>query len=919
MSNGTPQNTCYVVHSGARQQNSDWDPAENGGVVLDTPLDPDKPPDPFALLERTQTQKVRALSAAGQLQALEELQSSRWSDPYAASKALRSSFRKDKKVRVASEGRAEGVRAKYALGDRVTKEDLRTPAREVLDQESREWEEAQRERGRREEIRLGKRRRESDQVGWREEEKASTSAGSLSRREKTTSSSSRNFASRHPSDRPIKSLPTKKPSKAVQSLAKTLALNSAIKADPFRLEASTGKLKSLHTWQLPNPQSKPMIQMVSEISQSTIDIRAARASASFSSLVIQAALYNAQESEVRDRVRSVLEKDSAFAKRRRPYLSRQERLEQGLQMTRRLIELRDEQGWSHAEFTQATSLADEALPLHLHEVAFIPVIASQGSDEQQRIWLPQASAHAILGAYLQTELGHGSNVQQLETTATFDSAKDEFIINSPTVTSTKWWIGALGLLATHGAVQARLIINGKDLGPHLFLMQLRCLDTHQTLPGVTIGEIGPKIHGGYNTVDNGWASFDNVRVPRNQMLSRFAQVARDGSYKKPPHSKLSYGGMIFIRAQMIGGLASALAKAATISTRYLHIRRQSPIKPLLNPLPEQILYTSMSQQLQRGDTTLLAETHAVSSGLKSYVTAHVIEGIETVRRAMGGHGFLDAAGVGKIYAQNLPSATYEGDNFILNLQVARAALKTLASLRSNPSTQLSPSTAYLSSLRSRASRTALILDSSTWLSRPLQLHVISLRAALQVERLERLLASGKPFSQLSHECVSVSTAIVEAFLMSRTMAAVEDAGLLMRGVGPAERKVMDLLVDFYNLITIEAALSDLLEFEIIKPVPPTASAADVLSGPVQTLRDQIDLLALKLLPESIGLTDAFGFSDWDLGSELGKYDGRAYESLLEKAKLDLDMNVGNSTHRQKLYENEIRPILMRGKTTSSKL
>ena len=86
--------------------------------MLDAPFDPDKPPDAFAALERTEVKKVRALSAAGQLHALEELQDARWSDPYGASKALRSSFRKEKTARVASEGRAEGVRAKYGLGDR---------------------------------------------------------------------------------------------------------------------------------------------------------------------------------------------------------------------------------------------------------------------------------------------------------------------------------------------------------------------------------------------------------------------------------------------------------------------------------------------------------------------------------------------------------------------------------------------------------------------------------------------------------------------------------------------------------------------------------------------------------------------------------------------------------------------------------
>lgn len=74
------------------------------------------------------------------------------------------------------------------------------------------------------------------------------------------------------------------------------------------------------------------------------------------------------------------------------------------------------------------------------------------------------------------------------------------------------------------------------------------------------------------------------------------------------------------------------------------------------------LYHSMSAQLASGDTALLAETHAVSSGLKTYVSSGVVDGTEVLRRAMGGHGFLASSGVGRIFATELPSATYEGDN-----------------------------------------------------------------------------------------------------------------------------------------------------------------------------------------------------------------------------------------------------------------
>ncbi len=61
-------------------------------------------------------------------------------------------------------------------------------------------------------------------------------------------------------------------------------------------------------------------------------------------------------------------------------------------------------------------------------------------------------------------MGHGSNLAGIETTATFDREKDEFIINTPSVTATKWWPGELSVFATHAVLCAKLIIDGDDYG-----------------------------------------------------------------------------------------------------------------------------------------------------------------------------------------------------------------------------------------------------------------------------------------------------------------------------------------------------------------------------------------------------------------------------------------------------------------------
>lgn len=124
----------------------------------------------------------------------------------------------------------------------------------------------------------------------------------------------------------------------------------------------------------------------------------------------------------------------------------------------------------------------DTLLLNFRFLAFEPVVFSQGSPELIAKYGQLIKTRGILGCYLQTELGHGTNVSQLETTATYIPETQEFEINSPTLTSSKWWIGALGKTSTHGVVQARLILlGGKDTGPHLFFIQLRSMGTSALL------------------------------------------------------------------------------------------------------------------------------------------------------------------------------------------------------------------------------------------------------------------------------------------------------------------------------------------------------------------------------------------------------------------------------------------------------
>jgi len=93
------------------------------------------------------------------------------------------------------------------------------------------------------------------------------------------------------------------------------------------------------------------------------------------------------------------------------------------------------------ERTIVVNATNEELPTGLNDSMFIPTIEGQGTEEQKEKWLPLARDYKIIGAYAQTEMGHGTYIRGLETTATYDPTTQEFIVNTPTLTATKWWPG----------------------------------------------------------------------------------------------------------------------------------------------------------------------------------------------------------------------------------------------------------------------------------------------------------------------------------------------------------------------------------------------------------------------------------------------------------------------------------------------
>ncbi|HYH44393.1 MAG TPA: acyl-CoA dehydrogenase family protein, partial [Thermoanaerobaculia bacterium] len=190
---------------------------------------------------------------------------------------------------------------------------------------------------------------------------------------------------------------------------------------------------------------------------------------------------------------------------------------------------------------------------------FAGAIQQLGTARHHAAYLPAAARLDLPGCFAMTETGHGSNVAELETTARFEPADGTFEIHTPHPGARKDYIGGAARDARLAVVFAQLETGGARHGVHAFVVPVRD-GGGGALPGVHLEDDGDKL--GLNGVDNGRIGFDRVRVPREALLDRFAEVAADGSYTSPIASP---GKRFFtMLGTLVGGRVSvALASVAT--------------------------------------------------------------------------------------------------------------------------------------------------------------------------------------------------------------------------------------------------------------------------------------------------------------------------------------------------------------------
>lgn len=510
-----------------------------------------------------------------------------------------------------------------------------------------------------------------------------------------------------------------------------------------------------------------------------------------------------------------------------------------------------------------------AVKLGVHYFLWGGAIQFFGTKRHHDKWLRDTENYVIKGCFAMTELGHGSNVRGIETVTTYDSKTGEFVINSPCESAQKYWIGGAANHATHTIVFSQLNINGKSEGVHAFIAQIRDTDGN-ICPNVRVADCGHKI--GLNGVDNGRIWFDNVRIPRENLLNSVADVSPDGQYlsaiKDPDQRFAAFlapltSGRVTIATSAVYSSKMSLA----IAIRYSLTRRAFSITP---NQPEVLLLDYPSHQ--RRLLPLLAKTyamsfaanylkmiyvkrtpesnktiHVVSSAFKAILTWHNMRTLQECREACGGQGLKTENRIGQMKGEYDVQSTFEGDNNVLMQQVSKALLAEYIAVqkRNRPFKGLG-----LEHMNKSCPVVPSQLTSSTLRSSQFQTDIFCLR-----ER-DLLIRFAAEMSQLQAQGLSREYALLQSYQLAEDLGrAFSDRAILQTFLdaeaavssGPL-KSMLSLLRSMHVLIILEEDAS-FLRYGYLSP--------DNAAG----IRKEVTILCSELRPHALALVSSFGIPD----------------------------------------------------------
>lgn len=514
-----------------------------------------------------------------------------------------------------------------------------------------------------------------------------------------------------------------------------------------------------------------------------------------------------------------------------------------------------------------------------------------GTGRHHAAYLPDLITGELMGCFAMTETGHGSNVQALGTVARYDTASREFVITTPDDHARKDYIGNAARHAELAVVFAQLEVDGRSQGVHAFVVPIRV--GGETAPGVRIEDDGRKM--GLNGVDNGRIWFDGVRVPREALLNRFADVSPEGVYESAidnPNRRFftMLGTLVQGRVSVAGAGISVAKVALSIATKYAVRRRQFEAAP---DTEEQLLLDyglhqrrllpliARTYALHFAQDEVRAQLHEVFSGIeddaqarrrlesraagiKALGTWHATGVVQECREACGGAGYLAVNRFAALKGDSDVFTTFEGDNHVLLQLVGKGLLTDHASEFEDldqlgmvryvtglaVETVIERTSAHKLLERVRDllpggdewDREAGLLDSEYQLAmvRFREEHMLAGLARRIKRGIDQKRDPGAVFSQVQDHVIAVARAHVERLV---TEAFVDKVRGLPEG---GEKTALALLCDLFALSTIEADRAWFMEHGRL-----TVQRSKAISR-------EVNDLCRKVRPLAVDLVDAWG-------------------------------------------------------------
>lgn len=289
-----------------------------------------------------------------------------------------------------------------------------------------------------------------------------------------------------------------------------------------------------------------------------------------------------------------------------------------------------------------------------HSEIAAPYILNIGSEAQKQYWLPKMATGEVVGAIGMTEPGAGSDVQAMRTTAILDG--EHYVLNGSKTFISNGQHAGLVVLAVKTDPQARA------KGVSLLLA-----DTH--LEGFKKGTNLEKI--GLHSQDTSELFFDNVQIPKDQLLG---QAGQGFNYlmQELPRERTS------IAATALGAIRGAI----DITTAYIK-ERQAFGQPIANfqntrfvmaqakidELATAAFYERNVSLYQQGQ--LDVETAAA---LKSFSTDMQMKVADNLLQLFGGYGYMAEYPISRFFVDARIQRIYGGTNEIMKEIVARGIL-----------------------------------------------------------------------------------------------------------------------------------------------------------------------------------------------------------------------------------------------------